>query len=152
MGQTYKLWSDWDRPLPKVALAWDEELESSSGQEWAVFLAEHLTRDGMSVLDAGAGTGFLSLLLSQQGHRVIAVEASPQAVAVARERFEAWSLPVVTERMDIHTLRFPDGSFDAVVSRSALWGLEDPAAACRELTRVLRPGGMLLIGEDTPHR
>lgn len=152
MRQRYELWSEWDRPSAGAALAGDEELARENSRAWAAFFAEHLTRDRMSVLDAGAGSGLLSLLLAQQGHQVTAVDPSPLAVETARERFAAWGLPVETAQVDLAALPFPDRSFDAVVSWNALGGLEDPATACRELARVLCPGGTLAIGEDLPHR
>lgn len=47
--------------------------------------------------------------------------------------------------MDAQHLQFADESFDAIVSRNVLWNLEDPAMAYREMYRVLRPGGTILV-------
>lgn len=47
--------------------------------------------------------------------------------------------------MDAQHLTFADASFDAVVSRNVLWNLDDPEAAYREICRVLRPRGVLIL-------
>jgi len=53
---------------------------------------------------------------------------------------------VMFQRMDAEQLGFPDRSFDAVLSLYALFHFPDPLAAIREMHRILRPGGRLVIG------
>ena len=54
-------------------------------------------------------------------------------------------ISVDVRQMDAQHLTFADASFDAVVSRNVLWNLDDPEVAYREICRVLRPGGVLIL-------
>ncbi len=90
------------------------------------------------ILDVGAGTGATSQALREYG-RVIAVDVSADAAAIARGR----GLDVA--RMDAGRLAFPDARFDLVVVLDVIEHLADDAAAVRELRRVLKPGGVLLV-------
>lgn len=96
------------------------------------------SRHDLSILDVGAGTGATSRALAKYG-RVLAVDFSPEAVSIARGR----GLDVA--RMDARALGLPDASFDLVVALDMIEHLEDDAAAVRELCRVLKPGGVLLV-------
>lgn len=97
-----------------------------------------LQGDGLRILDVGAGTGATSKALERYG-RVLAVDASPEAVTIARQR----GLDVA--RMDARKLAFPDAVFDLVVALDVIEHLQDDAAAAGELRRVLKPGGVLLV-------
>ncbi|MSQ29124.1 MAG: class I SAM-dependent methyltransferase [Dehalococcoidia bacterium] len=97
-----------------------------------------LTGANHLILDVGAGTGATSQALREYG-RVMAVDMSPEAVSIARGR----GLDVA--RMDAGNLAFPDATFDVVVVLDVIEHLEDDAAAVRELRRVLKPGGVLLV-------
>jgi putative AdoMet-dependent methyltransferase len=101
---------------------------------------------GGAVLDVGAGTGNLSLLLQQRGLQVTAVEPSAAMRRVARRKLGREATVV-----DGHFLRLPvpDRSQDAVLSTYAFHHLTDPekAMAVGELLRVLKPSGRLVIGD-----
>ncbi|HJT46504.1 MAG TPA: class I SAM-dependent methyltransferase [Chthoniobacterales bacterium] len=94
-----------------------------------------------TILDAGCGTG---AILQRLGNAVqnVGVDLAPEAIAFCRQR----GLNNV-QQADICHLPFPDASFDAVISSSVLYHewVGDVAAAVREMRRVLRPGGLLLI-------
>lgn len=79
------------------------------------------------VLDAGAGTGFLSLLLAGQGYQVTAMDLSPGMLEVLRAKAAGLGLEVQAVQAD--AVSPPDGPFDAVVERHLLWTLPDPGAA-----------------------
>jgi SAM-dependent methyltransferase len=102
--------------------------------------AAHVTR-GVRLLDAGCGAGLAALLASLRGASVSALDASPGLLAVARAR-----LPEADVREgDLEALPFDDGSFDAVVAVNSVFYAADMAAALRELVRVVRPGGRVVV-------
>jgi SAM-dependent methyltransferase len=96
---------------------------------------------GTRLLDAGCGAGLLALLASLRGAQVTALDASPALVAIARQR-----LPAADVREgDLEALPFADASFDAVIAVNSIFYAADMAAAMRELARVARPGGRVVI-------
>ncbi|RIL00858.1 MAG: methyltransferase type 11 [Proteobacteria bacterium] len=97
-----------------------------------------------AILDAGCGTGGNLAQLEGRGRRV-GLDYAPEALAGCRTR----GLPELV-RGSVTALPFADGSFGAVLSISVLYHewVRDPAAALRELRRVLAPGGLLLV--DVP--
>ena len=95
-----------------------------------------------SALDAGCGTGFQTALLAALGYGAHGLDLSPALLAVARRRVPAATFV----RGRLERLPYPDASFDAVTCcGSTLSFVADSAAALRELGRVLRPGGRLLL-------
>jgi len=122
-------------------------------------LAVHLREGPAQILDAGCGTGGLMARLGP-GHPAwswTGVDLSPVACALARARWSAPTprslgeggpagrpAPLVVEA-SLTALPFPDDAFDAVVSADVLYHVADDSAALRELRRVLRPGGVLIL-------
>jgi len=102
-------------------------------------------RSALDVLDAGSGTGFLSLELASRGHRVTGIDFAPAMLAEARRKAAEQGAAISFEEADAEQLPFAPGSFDLVVSRHVLWTLPHPQAAIDEWKRVLRPGGRLAV-------
>lgn len=96
---------------------------------------------GTRLLDAGCGAGLLALLASLRGARVAALDASPALLAIARERLPAADL----REGDLEALPFDDAGFDAVVAVNSVFYAADMAQAMRELARVARPGGRVVV-------
>jgi O-antigen biosynthesis protein len=110
---------------------------------WASQLAR-----GAVVLDAGCGTGYGTAILAEAGpERLLAVDVAEDAVAVTRE---ATGDRAETSVADITALPFEDSSVDLAVCFEVIEHLERRDAAIRELARVLRPDGVLLI--SSPNR
>ena len=99
----------------------------------------------LDVLDAGCGTGFLSLEIARRGHRVTGIDFAPAMLAEARRKAAEQGAAVRFEEADAEQLPFSPNSFDLVVSRHVLWTLPHPEAAIDEWIRVLRPGGRLAV-------
>jgi ubiquinone/menaquinone biosynthesis C-methylase UbiE len=108
-------------------------------------------RPGDRILDVGCGTGFFVRLLAETvgpKGEVLGVDAAPEMVAHAAAK----SRSIANCRFDVGSasaLAYPDGSFDVVVSSLTLHHLaaEDQLPAVKEMLRLLRPGGRLLIAE-----
>jgi SAM-dependent methyltransferase len=93
-------------------------------------------------LDAGCGTGFQAAILEELGWRVHGVDIARRLLVRARARLRAPALALAT----LEALPYRTASFDAVTCcGSTLSYVEDPVGALRELGRVLRPGGRLLL-------
>jgi ubiquinone/menaquinone biosynthesis C-methylase UbiE len=97
---------------------------------------------GQTILDAGCGPGGNSAWLARHG-RVVGVDVAPEALSFARDRRRALA-PVLAS---IDALPFADRCFDVVVGVTVVYTVEDDVGAVRELARVLRPGGALLLLE-----
>lgn len=96
---------------------------------------------GTRLLDAGCGAGLLALLAGLRGAQVAALDASAALVAVARER-----LPTADVREgDLEALPFADARFDAITAVNSLFYAADMTVAMRELVRVVRPGGRVVV-------
>lgn len=102
--------------------------------------AAHVTAS-TRLLDAGCGAGLLALLAHLRGAHVTAFDASPSLLAVARERVPAADV----REGDLEALPFADASFDAVTAVNSIFYAADMATAARELARVVRPGGRVVI-------
>lgn len=120
--------------------------------EWLIAATD--PQPGQTVLEVAAGTGETGLLTAERvgpGGRVISTDLAPGMVDAARQRVSALGLENVDCRvMDAQRMDLPDDSVDAVISRLGFMLMPDPAAAFREVRRVLKPGGTLayaVIGE-----
>jgi demethylmenaquinone methyltransferase/2-methoxy-6-polyprenyl-1,4-benzoquinol methylase len=98
---------------------------------------------GELVLDLAAGTGTSSLPMIDRGARVIPCDFSPGMLMVGHERRP--NLPFAAG--DALALPFRDHAFDAATISFGLRNVVDAGAALRELHRVVRPGGRLVVCE-----
>ena len=105
-------------------------------------LAVHVPAGPARMLDAGCGTGGLirRLVPLRPEWKWTGVDVSPLACQLARERGVA-----DVQEASVMALPFRDGEFAAVVSADVLYHLDDDEAALREMTRVLQPGGIVVI-------
>jgi len=102
---------------------------------------------GRSVLDLGCGDGDLAITLCQHGARVVGLDVSPAMIAAASARARQEHADAAFEVGTAAALAFPGGKFDVVVAVTILCFVADAAPVFREIARVLRPGGRLVICE-----
>ena len=137
----------WDLRSHGFSDAINEELDSYLGEGWKKRFRELFGEDSLQILDDGAGPGFFSMILAELGHEVTSIDYSGEMVDRLRSNMEARGLKPRAMQMDAQALTFADESFDAVVQRNVMWNLDDPARAYREIARVLKPGGILLLDD-----
>lgn len=102
---------------------------------------------GLDLADLGCGTGSLSVLLAEQGHRVVGVDLSDSMIAAATEKARAAGVDAVFKQGDVSRPNLGAASVDVVMCRHVLWAMPDPATALERWVRLLRPGGLLLLVE-----
>jgi len=113
-------------------------------------VAEAAVKPGQKALDVCCGTGDVAFGLARAGAEVVGFDFSHPMLAVAAQRatrFPPAAGPgsVRFQQGDALQLPFPDRSFDVVTISYGLRNLADFHRGLRELTRVLRPGGRLLV-------
>jgi SAM-dependent methyltransferase len=139
----------------------DPETVTGFGKEWTAFTqarmpdAERLelfngyfslidwTRRPKHAMDFGCGSGRWSVMVAPRVDRLVAVDASPAALEVARTNVQAANVTFVQATPD--TLPFPDGHFDLIFSLGVLHHVPDTEDAIRSLCRKLCSGGALLL-------
>src|SRR5262247_4126628 len=131
----YRRWAPvYDRTFGRVA---------AEGRKHSV---EIINQRNGRVLEVGVGTG-LSLPAYARHLEIVGIDLSPEMLEKARERVVAERLRNVTGlyEMDAGDLKFDDATFDTVVAMYVMTVVPDPEKVMRELSRVCRPGGEVLI-------
>jgi ubiquinone/menaquinone biosynthesis C-methylase UbiE/glycosyltransferase involved in cell wall biosynthesis len=142
---------------PEVAQTYDHVRFSTPGGrlfdriEKAILLSSAPANRQSHILEVGSGTGRFVIALAKCGYdNITAVDASEPLLDVLREKVasEGLSQNVTAVKGDIYCLDFPSASFDFVYAIRVLNQLgndENRASAIRELMRVTKPGGTLLV-------
>jgi SAM-dependent methyltransferase len=105
---------------------------------------------GEDVIDLACGTGNAALLAAGAGARVVGIDGAARLLEVAAERAHADGVALDLRRGDLLALPAPDASADVVVSVFGVIFAADAAAALGEISRVLRPGGRVLLSAWVP--
>jgi ArsR family transcriptional regulator len=111
-----------------------------------------LVPEGLRAVDVGTGTGVLALDLARSGLRVVAVDRSARMLDAARARIEAAGVSGIELRAgDASALPLADGEVDAAFAHMVLQYLPAPGDAVREMARVVRPGGRVVVADFASH-
>jgi ubiquinone/menaquinone biosynthesis C-methylase UbiE len=113
-------------------------------------IAKAHLRPGMIVADVGAGTGFMAAGLVAQVARVHVLDGCAAMLEVARRNL-AEHRNVEYHLADGVSLPLADGSLDVAFANMYLHHCPDPLAAIREMVRILRPGGRLVVTDMDTH-
>ena len=106
---------------------------------WAMAEGEH-------ILEVGVGTG-KNFDFYPAHSRMTAIDFSPKMLVQAKRKQERKQITVHLDCMDVQTLCYADNSFDTVVASFVFCSVPQPRKGLKELYRVLKPGGQLLLLE-----
>ena len=134
-------------PLGPSYDRWATILSFGQDPRWRRFLVSRIEAGPLdTVLDVATGTAAVALeLVRQKDCYVVGIDRTPEMLAEGRRRvtLAAAARKVRLEEGDARALPFDDGTFDGVTFTYLFRYVDDPAAAIRELARVVKPGGIV---------
>jgi SAM-dependent methyltransferase len=101
--------------------------------------------EGLAVLDAGCGEGYLARILASKGATVTGIDSSARLIDSARTQNLTGALPTSFDVGSVDNLPYQNDAFDLVVCNHLFNDLRDPSKAIGEFARVLRSGGHLIV-------
>lgn len=153
--------------LENIAERWDTHAESYDAHHhlektdddivmWKNALKKYLGEDlNIDVLDVGAGTGFLTLLISELGYKCTGLDISKGMLDIAKKHAEEKGLNIDFIQSKVENIPFDDCSKDIITNCSFMWTLVTPDSILKEWLRVLKPEGRLFcfctIGNGIMH-
>ncbi len=108
--------------------------------------------EGMTVADVGTGTGFVAAGVAPRVKRVVGIDNAPAMLAVARDNLRSLGVSNVDLLVgDVTELPLENDSVDASFANMVMHHAEDPATMLREMGRVAKPGGTVVIVDEVEH-
>src|SRR5579859_1346533 len=134
---------------PRFSAYYERQSQSSSERRFFEPLRRELIEQAQGlVLEVGAGTGLnFPLYLPEKVTRVEAVEPDSTMLTYARQREALARVPLTLRQASAEALPFEDDTFDCALATLVFCSVGDPARGLREMQRVLKPGGTLLLLE-----
>jgi ArsR family transcriptional regulator len=129
---------------------WDRLRDELFGDRFHLAALPAFADADWTVGDLGCGTGQMSAALAPFVRRVIAVDTSAAMLQAAKKRLGAFD-NIELRRGDLEALPIDDARLDAATMALVLHHLPDPAAVLKEVARVLKPGGRLMLVDMLPH-
>jgi len=154
MKGVYVNMNDWNEKTAKAFDHMAEEWNRKSDEMWKtgsrktilpLFMRYVPTGYG-PVLDAGCGDGYASLRLATEGYQVEGVDIAGEMIRLAQQRAVNMGFQIHFQTGDISNLPFEDQMFAGILSINVVEFTPSPLRTLRELHRLLRPGGVLVLG------
>lgn len=104
-----------------------------------------------NVLDVACGPGIVACAFATRAKHVTGIDLTPAMLEQAKKRQQKFQFENVTWQLgDVLSLPFADDSFSMVITRYSFHHFLDPLAVCKEILRVCKPGGTVMIVDATP--
>jgi ubiquinone/menaquinone biosynthesis C-methylase UbiE len=136
IGDGYAAWAPTYDTMPNALIRAEEQLVRTAAQDLVPGRA----------LDVACGTGRHTAWLCAAGHTTTGIDATPEMLDVARDRVPDAQFQIG----DFNDLAFEDDTFDFAICALALAHAPDPTTAIREIARVVRPGGRIVLTDAHP--
>ena len=117
--------------------------------EWRNMLEWLDPKEGERILDVACGEGVLSLKIAERGCAVHGIDLSEDAIKSAKRLAEIERMACEFEVGSAEDLPYSDGYFDKVVCSSSLEHFKDDIKALKEMNRVLKPNGHVVLTTDS---
>jgi SAM-dependent methyltransferase len=114
------------------------------------FIARRHLQPGVRLLDVACGSGNLCIPAAKAGAAVTGVDIAPNLLDEARSRAAREPVDIAFDEGDAEQLPYQDGTFDIIVSMFGVMFAPRPKVVARELARVCRPGGQIVMANWTP--
>ena len=102
------------------------------------------------ILDSGCGPGIITERLAEKGHEVVGIDNDKTMLEYAEKRLAAFP-NVRLEQQDTYSLAFDSETFDGVISHNVLYFIEDPTKVLKEIYRILKFNGILVLVGPKPN-
>ncbi|MBI5354095.1 MAG: class I SAM-dependent methyltransferase [Chloroflexi bacterium] len=116
-------------------------------ETWTKFIKAWLPPFNSTILDIGCGTGSLSVILAELGHKVTGIDLSPSMITLAKEKAAVQGCQIDFHVMDAAFPNFSRQEFDLIVCRHLLWALPEPNHVLQRWAEFLKQNGRLFLVE-----
>ena len=136
--ENIKFWAE-------ISDKYDSAIDSILGEKIRSKILEKLNEEDNlgNLIEIGCGTGYFTKKLANKSDRIISTDISEEMLNIAREKLNGFEF----RAMDCQDLKFNDGTFDSAFMGLVLLFADDPQKALKEIKRVLKPEGLLIIAD-----
>jgi len=136
--ENIKFWAE-------ISDKYDSAIDSILGEKIRPKILEKLNdEDNLgNLIEIGCGTGYFTKILSTKSENIISTDISEEMLNIAKENLKENEFLA----MDCQNLKFNDGKFDTAFMGLVLLFADDPQKALKEIKRVLKPKGLLIIAD-----
>ena len=133
----------------RIRIATHAQYSERTSDSFASWLLQHVdTARGQLLLDVGCGSGVYHPALAAAGARIVAGDASGGMLRASLDQAVAGAYTIVAMSTDAQALPFRAAHFDRVMANHMLYHVPDQGAALRELRRIVKPGGRVVMATN----